>query len=230
MAEEKGRDFVKYTFFKLDPAWGRRSALERERDKEELTAVVEELSSAMLVNSYSLTATRGDADFMLWKVSPSMEMLESLLGGIRRTTIGGYLQTPYSYFALTHPSPYVSEHTHPGQELTGAIQPLGRPYLFIYPFTKTHQWYQLSREERQRLMNEHFTIGHRFPTIKIHTTYSFGLDDQEFVLGFEGDNPSDFLELVMALRHQEQRPYTQQDTPIFTCVHKPLRECLDLLG
>ena len=230
MTEEKGRDFVKYTFFKLDPSWGLRAPTDRARDKEELTTVVEELSSSMLVNSYSLAGTRGDADFMLWKVSPSVELLEGLLGGIRRTAIGPYLHTPYSYFALTHPSPYVSEHTHPGQELTGAIQPLRRPYLFIYPFTKTHQWYQLSREERQRLMNEHFTIGHRFPTIKIHTTYSFGLDDHEFVLGFEGDNPSDFLELVMALRHQEQRPYTQQDTPIFTCVHKPLRECLDLLG
>ena len=230
MSEEKARDFVKYTFFKVDPAWGKRSTDERERDKEELAAVVEELSTATLVNCYSLTATRGDADFMLWKVSPSVEMLEGLLGGIRRSSIGAYLQTPYSYFALTHPSPYVSEHTHPGQELTGAIKPLGMPYLFIYPFTKTHQWYQLSREERQRLMNEHFTIGHRFPTIKIHTTYSFGLDDQEFVLGFEAENPSDFLELVMALRQQEQRPYTLLDTPIFTCVRKPLRQCLDLLG
>ena len=81
MTEEKGRDFVKYTFFKLDPSWGLRTATDRARDKEELTAIVEELSSSMLVNSYSLAGTRGDADFMLWKVSPSVELLEDLLGG-----------------------------------------------------------------------------------------------------------------------------------------------------
>ena len=189
MAEEKGRDFVKYTFFKVDPAWGRRSLEERERDKDELAAVVDELSSPMLVNSYSLTATRGDVDFMLWKVSPSLELLEKLLGAVRRTAMGAYLHTPYSYLALTHPSPYVSEHTHPGQELLGAIKPIGSPYLFLYPFVKTHQWYQLSAEERQRLMNEHFTIGHRFPMVKIHTTYSFGLDDQEFVWGSRRQTP-----------------------------------------
>ena len=131
MAEEKGRDFVKYTFFKVDPAWGRRSPAEKERDKEELTTIVEELSSAMLVNSYSLTGTRGDADFMLWKVSPSVELMEGLMGGIRRTTIGGYLHTPYSYFALTHPSPYVSEHSHPGSRTDGS-HPTAGPALPLH--------------------------------------------------------------------------------------------------
>ena len=79
-------------------------------------------------------------------------------------------------------------------------------------------------------MNGHFEVGHRYPLVKISTSYSFGVDDQEFVLGFETDNPSDFLDLVMALRESEARPYTLRDTPIFTCLHKPLRECLDGLG
>ena len=231
MASGDRRDFVKYTFFKVDPAWRRRVPADRDRDKEELAAVVDELSPSMVVNSYSLVATRGDADFMIWAISPSLELLEGLMGRIHQTGLGSYLATPYSYLALTHPSPYVSEHTHPGQEgLTGAIKPLGRPYLFVYPFEKSSAWYQLPKAERQRMMNEHFTIGHRYPSVKIHTSYSFGLDDQEFVLGFEAENPGDFLELVMELRGQEQRPYTLRDTPIFTCAFKPLQECLDLLG
>ena len=231
MAAGDRRDYVKYTFYKVNPDWRRLSAGERERHKEEFAAVVGEFSSSIVLNSYSLAATRGDVDFMLWEISPSLDLVERLTGRINRTVLGSYLTTPYSYLALTHPSPYVDGHTHPGQDgLTGAITPLERQYLFVYPFSKTHEWYQLSGTERKQMMNEHFIIGHRFPSVKIHTTYSFGLDDQEFVLGFETDSPSDFLELVMDMRHQESRPYTLKDIPIFTCVHKPLKECLDLLG
>ena len=107
---------------------------------------------------------------------------------------------------------------------------VGRKYLFVYPFVKTHDWYQQPQEERQRMMSEHFVIGHKYPDVKISTSYSFGLDDQEFVLGFETDHPGTFLDLVMDLRNSEARPYTERDTPIFTCLAKPVRECLDDLG
>ena len=33
------------------------------------------------------------------------------------------------------------------------------------------------------MMSEHFVIGHKYPDVKISTSYSFGLDDQEFVWG-----------------------------------------------
>jgi chlorite dismutase len=76
----------------------------------------------------------------------------------------------------------------------------------------------LQLEERQRLMNEHIRIGHKYPRVKLNTTYSFGLDDQEFVLAFETDFPGDFLDLVMELRETETSQYTLSDTPIFTCL------------
>ena len=128
-------------------------------------------------------------------------------------------------------SPYVDQHRHPEQEGTGeGLRAIGRDYLFFYPFVKTHEWYQLPREERQRMMEEHSQVGHRYPTVKISTSYSFGLDDQEFVLGFETDSPSDFLDLVMELRESQARPYTLRDTPIFSWIHRPLKDCLDGLG
>jgi chlorite dismutase len=107
---------------------------------------------------------------------------------------------------------------------------VGRKFLFVYPFVKTHEWYQLPMSDRQALMNEHFEIGHKYPQVKISTSYSFGLDDQEFVLGFETDSPADFLDLVMELRESQARPYTERDTPIFTCISGELRGILDSLG
>lgn len=95
------------------------------------------------------------------------------------------------------------------------------------PYVAGHQ---LLQADRQRMMDQHFAIGHKYPDMKISTAYSFGLDDPEFVLGFETDDPGAFLDLVMELRESQARPYTLRDTPIFTCRHKPLRECLEDLG
>ena len=231
MAQDTSRQFVKYTFFKVDLDWRRLPQGDRERSKTEFAAVVDEFAPQMSINSYSLTGTRGDVDFMLWKVSPTLELLDGLASQINRTELGKYLIMPHSYLAMTRRSSYVDRHRHPGQEGAGEVlRSIGRDYLFVYPFVKTHDWYQLPGEERQRMMNEHFEVGHRYPSVKISTSYSFGLDDQEFVLGFETDSAADFLDLVMALRESQARVYTLRDTPIFTCIHKPLKECLDGLG
>ena len=231
MRQEGKRDFVKYTFFKIAPQWRRLPRGEREQSKAEFADLVAEFSDRIAMASYSLVGTRGDADFMLWKISPTIETIAELTAQLNRTKLGEYLSTPYSYLAMTRRSPYVEHHQHQGQEgASAAMRIVGRRYLFIYPFVKTHEWYQLPQEERQRMMNQHFSIGHRYPSIKISTAYSFGLDDQEFVLGFETDEPEAFLDLVMELRESEARPYTLRDTPIFTCINKPLRDCLEDLG
>ena len=231
MAQENFRYYVRYCFYKVDPQWRRLPEGDRETSKAEYVAVLDEMSPEMHTTSYSLLGTRGDVDYMLWSISPSLEMLDQLAAQTNRTELGKYLTIPYSYLAMTRRSPYIDDHDHPGQEGTGeVVRTVGRPYLFVYPFVKTHDWYQLSKERRQEMMSEHFRVGHKFPSVKISTSYSFGLDDQEFMLGFETQSPSDFLDLVMALRESKARPYTLRDTPIFTCIHKPLKECLDGLG
>jgi chlorite dismutase len=95
---------------------------------------------------------------------------------------------------------------------------------------KSREWYLLSKEARQKVMDEHIKVGNMYPSVKLNTTYSFGLDDQEFVVAFETDLPGDFLDLVMALRETEGSKYTIRDTPIYTCRLLELKETLDLLG
>ena len=231
MVEEGRRDFVKHSFFKVSTEWRRLPPGERDHSKNQFAEVVAEFSDRIAIGSYSLVGTRGDVDFMLWKISPALDAINELLAQLNRTELGGFLETPHSFLSMTRRSPYVDQHQHEGQEGTATtMRILGRKYLFIYPFVKTNDWYQLSQKERQLLMNDHFAIGHRYPDVKISTAYSFGLDDQEFVLGFESDDPGSFLDLVADLRESQARPYTLRDTPIFTCVNKPLRACLDDLG
>lgn len=231
MAQEERRWFVKHSFFKVSKTWRRLPQGEREHSKNQFVEMVTKFSDQMAIASYSLVGTRGDVDFMLWKVCQTLEPINELLAQINCTELAGYLEMPHSYLSMTRKSPYVDDHQHQLQESpTTGIRILGRKYLFLYPFIKTHEWYQLPKDQRQQLMNEHFMIGHRYPEIKISTAYSFGLDDQEFVLGFESDEASTFLDLVEELRYSKVRPYTLQDTPIFTCVNKPMNACLNDLG
>ena len=124
---------------------------------------------------------------------------------------------------MTKPSPYSDSESRP------EICTSDRKYLFVYPFDKKREWYGLPLEERQRIMANHIEVGRRYPEISINTAYSFGLDDQEFVVSFEGDDPGEFLDLVQELRGTESSSYTLRDTPIFTCVAMSLGRALDAL-
>ena len=231
MARSESRQFVKYNFYRVDPLWRRLSQDERSEGKAEFAAVVEESADHLFTRSYSLVGLRGDADILLWQATDTLESLQEVATRLWSTGLGRYLSQPYSYLAMTHRSQYVGQHRHAGQEGTKArLRPGNARYLVVYPFVKTQEWYVLPQQERQRMMDDHIRIGHDYPSVKINTTYSFGLDDQEFVVAFETDSPSDFLDLVMELRGSEGRLYTLRDTPIFTCIHRSIDETLESLG
>tara|TARA_B100000809_G_C15108026_1_gene519469 strand:- start:82 stop:774 length:693 start_codon:yes stop_codon:yes gene_type:complete len=226
-----GGQFVKYDLFAIDPLWRRLSDDEKDEGRREFSAVIDELSSDMFIRSFSMVGLRGDADFMLWHATETLEQLQEMATRLWSTSLGKYLTQPYSYLALTRKSQYVGKHQHTDQEGTSeSLMPGNAKYFVLYPFTKTRQWYALPQEERQRMMSVHFTVGHKYPSVKINTSYSFGLDDQEFMVGFETDVPSDFLDLVMELRNSEASSYTLIDTPIFTGIHRSIEETLASLG
>lgn len=225
------RQFVNFIFYKIDPAWRRLPDDERTRGKQEFNRVVEEYESRMLIIPYSTVGIRPDCDFMLWRVCYEVELFQEMSAKLMATGVGRYLHTPYSYLSMTKRSIYVDHHEHPNQESKRlTIVPGKGKYIFVYPFLKTREWFLLTKAARQGMMDEHIEVGHRFPSVKLNTTYSFGLDDQEWVVAFETDKPEDFLDLVMALRETEGSRYTLRDTPIFTCVRRSIKEALDMLG
>src|SRR5207245_9196103 len=146
---------------------------------------------------------------------------------LHRTQIAPYLTMPEPYLAMNRLSIDVSRDQGRGERLE--LHPGHSKYLFVYPFVKTREWYQLSLDQRQKMMDEHIRIGRKYPSVKLNTTYSFGLDDQEFVVSFETDEPADFLDLVMELREAKTSLYTLRDTPIFSCIAMRLKETLDSL-
>jgi chlorite dismutase len=226
------RQYIRYLFYKAEPSWRHLPAAERAAARAELEAALEPFVDRLAVlRAFSTLGTRGDADFLLWMVSERLEDFQDLQAAILKTRMGAYLDTPYSYLAMTRRSQYVDKHVHADQEgRRTRIRPTGRKYLFVYPMVKKRPWYRLSLQERQAAMDEHIRVGHEFPRVKINTSYSFGLDDQEFVVAFESDYPSDFLDLVEKLRGGQASAYTERETPIFTCVAASIGDVLELLG
>jgi chlorite dismutase len=217
--------YVGYTFFRVDPAWRRLPADERRAGKDAFAEVVEEFAERFdHLRTYTTAGVRPDADFFLWKITQRYEELEELGAALNGTPLAGWLETPYSYLATTKASQYTSARK------ARKITPHGLPYLVVYPFVKVRAWYALPLADRQRAMDEHVRIGHEeFPGIKNHTTYSFGIDDQEFMTAFECEEPADFMHLMLRLRESEASAYTERDTPIFVGRHVAVREALGAL-
>ena len=225
------RQYVNFGFYQVDPAWRRLPAEDRMRGKNQFIEVVKSYEQDVMTIAYSMIGVRGDCDFMLWRIGFDLLKFQEMMAKLLATDLGKYLVTPYSYLSMTKRSVYVDKHTHPGQEGTRLkLIPGQFRFVFVYPFVKSKAWYRLTKHARQGMMDEHIEIGHRYPTVRLNTTYSFGLDDQEFVLAFESDKPEHFVDLVMELRHSEATSYTVRDTPTFTCIHRELDEVLDLLG
>ncbi|GHO50072.1 chlorite dismutase family protein [Ktedonospora formicarum] len=224
------RQLVRFTFYKLDQKWQLLPEDVRAEGKRQLKRIFDEYSERALIRSYSLYGVRSDCDFMLWTATYDIEDLRWLSSQIRRSLMGPYLSEAQAFLAMTKRSVYVGKNARGAHDPRLVISPEDSKYLFVYPFVKTRPWYKLSLEERKRMMNEHIRIGLKYPQIKLNTTYSFGIDDQEFVVAFESDSIPDFLDLVQELRETEASQYTLRDTPMFLCVLESLDEILDAIG
>ena len=230
-AESQARQFVNFQYCKLDPAFRRLPKDEREQGIAEWLAVYGEYSETMLVYPYTLFGIRAEVDFMLWRISYRIEDFTEMSAALARTGLGAYVNIADSSLSMTKRSVYVDEHVHDDQEgARTTISVSDRKYLVVYPFEKTREWYLLTSHARQGMMNEHIEIGHKYPQIKLNTTYSFGLDDQEFVVAFETDHLEQFVDLVMELRTSEGSRYTKRDTPIYTCIAGNINAVIDGLG
>jgi chlorite dismutase len=188
-------------------------------------------NSSDCLELYQVFPTRADAEVLFWSTVTAngqdeagrfFEQFSRSAGRVRK-----YLEPVQTLWGFTRPSEYARGKS--SQE----IDPFSnnrKPYLVVYPFVKTMEWYRLSRDARQGMMNEHIRIGHQYPEITQLLLYSTGLQDQEFVVVYETDDLAHFSKLVTDLRATEARHYTQRDTPIFTGVYHPAEVTLDIVS
>jgi chlorite dismutase len=225
------RQLVRFTFYKLDQQWLLLPEEVRAEGRRQLLQIIEDYAQKdELIRTYGLYGVRTDCDLMIWQATYEMEMLRSIHSQIRRSAMGPYLRETHAMLSMTKRSIYVGKNARGAHDPRLVITPDDKKYLFVYPFVKQRSWYALPVEDRQRMMGEHIRVGLKYPSVSINTTYSFGIDDQEFVVAFETDSITDFLDLVQELRETEASSYTLRDTPMYTCIYQSVADILDAIG
>ena len=212
---------------RLDPAWRRRPAEERRTDLDAFCAAAERSDRSLTQHAYSTIGLRAEGDLLLWRMADDLEAVEETAADLLSAGIGRWMTPTLSMIGLTRPSQYVRRPTTQEQSLfTGERS----RYLVVYPFVKSTDWYLTPADERQEVMKGHMRVGHRYPQVRQLLAYSFGLDDQEFIVAYETDDLVPFQDLVRELRETESRRSTVRDTPIITGIHRPLGGILELLS
>lgn len=218
--------FVQALALGLDPAWRRLPERERCEDALAFCQAVER-TRGVTTFTYSMIGLQAGADLLLWRLARSLDDLEEAAAVALGAGLGRHLRVSESLLGVIQPSQYVKRPTPQEQSLfTGARS----RYLVVYPFTKSTEWYLLSQAARQGIMNEHMRVGHEYPQVRQLLAYSFGIDDQDFLVAYETDDLLAFGRLVRDLRGTESRRSTVRDTPILTGIHRSLPEILGLLG
>ena len=216
------RNFVKFTFLKVDPAWRRLPLAERSRHKHEFASACGDFATDRFLRAFSLVGTRGDTDLLLWCASPGLVDIHEFHVVLGQSGLMHWAYTPYSFLGIRKSSEYSPEERVTARGFRGK-------YVFVYPFVKSREWYRPPADERMRIMQRHIEVGREYPGVDNHTAYSFGLDDQEFVVAFDTDDVGTFLDLVQRLRGTEASRYTVRDTPSFTCIAMSLERALNAL-
>jgi chlorite dismutase len=210
----------------LDPAWRRLPDAQRRSTCSDFLSSVDQAKDVKTY-AYSMVGLQPGVDLMLWRLAPTLDALEDSAAAALRCGMGTWMSVRESFLGLIRPSQYVKKPTSQEQSLFSGDR---SRYLIVYPFTKSAEWYLLDKETRQRVMNEHMRVGHAYPQVRQLLAYSFGLDDQDFVVAYETDDLPAFSELVYALRSTESRRSTVRDTPILAGIHRPLDELAELFG
>jgi chlorite dismutase len=223
-----GQVYIQALALGLDPGWRRRTDAERHDDGCRFAAAdaAAELEGVRSI-TYSSIGLESGVDLLFWRMAPSVDALETAAAALLRSGLGTWLTVRHSLIGRIGPSQYVRRPTDQEQSLFAGER---SRYLVVYPFTKSTDWYLLSKEARQGVMNEHMRVGHDYPMIRQALAYSFGLDSQDFVVAYETDDLVAFGDLVRALRATESRRSTVNDTPILLGVHHSMDDILGLLG
>jgi len=97
-ADRQRRQFLNYSFYRLDPVFRRLPADERRAAGTEFMDLVRkwESSDDLILRTYSLVGLRADVDFMFWRIAFDPLCFQSMEASIRRSRLGAYLTQAFN--------------------------------------------------------------------------------------------------------------------------------------
>jgi peroxiredoxin len=217
--ENKGKlakeinDSIRYTMwsvFKLERVLGDG---DRQGEAAEVDALIAKLAADDVVvrGTYDVSGLRADADLMIWWHAPTSDALQAAYNSFRRTALGGRMAPVWSQMALHRPAEFNRSHipAFMAEEET-------HPYVCVYPFVRSYEWYLLPDEERRDMLREHGMQARDYPDVRANTVASFALGDYEWILAFEADELHRIVDLMRELRASRARRHVREEIPFYT--------------
>jgi peroxiredoxin len=216
---------IRYTMWSVFKAATPLPAL-REDLAGEVTSLFEQLAGKDVVvrGTYDVSGLRADADLMIWWHSGSSDALQEAYGLLRRTALGRHLAPVWSQMALHRPAEFNKSHLPAflaGEE--------ARPYLCVYPFVRSYEWYLLPDAERRAMLAEHGKMARGYPDVRANTVASFALGDYEWMLAFEADELYRIVDLMRDLRASTARRHVREEVPFYTGRRRSVSELVAAL-
>lgn len=217
-----GLTHTTYAAFKLPeplPADADRDAL-----AAELSDALTSVDGVAVRGTYDTTGYRPDCDLLIWIAGPGPDELQDTLAAVRRTALGRLLSPFWTSLGIHRDAEFNKGHVpafYAGED--------PKPYVCVYPFVRTHDWYLLEPDVRRTLLAEHGRMAVGFPDVRANTVSAFGLGDYEWLLAFEAEDLTRIVDLIRHLRGAEARRYTANELPFITGLRKPLADILAAL-
>lgn len=218
------KNFNEFMLFSVNKSWYSLSHAEMQKARVEFVEVLKEPNDSLSVTAYNITGLKAGVDLLLLVKAASPDTIQQLAMKLSKAKLGMHLDMVYSFLGLERP------HTYSKGAEQDEVQKQHKNYMVFYPFSKTVDWYLLTKEQRAEMMTEHISLGKKFSSVSQLLVYSFGLDSQEFIVAYETDNLTEFQDAVMALREVKVRKYTALETPVFVSIYRPLNEAINNLG
>jgi chlorite dismutase len=218
-------DTIRYTMwsvFRLDRVLG---DADRQAEAAEVETLIEKLAAEDVVvrGTYDVSGLRADADLMVWWHAPTSEALQSAYNVFRRTALGSRMAPVWSQMALHRPAEFNRSHI-PAFMADEEVQ----PYVCVYPFVRSYDWYLLPEEERRTILKEHGMAARDYPDVRANTVASFALGDYEWILAFEAKELHRIVDLMRELRATEARRHVREEIPFYTGKVHTVGELVDL--
>ncbi|GGO26236.1 hydrogen peroxide-dependent heme synthase [Micromonospora parathelypteridis] len=218
-------DSIRYTMWSVFRASAPLPSL-RDNVTHEVDALFAELAGKDVVvrGVYDVSGLRADADVMIWWHSASSDALQDAYLRFRRTTLGRALTPVWSQMALHRPAEFNKSHIPAflaGEE--------ARPYICVYPFIRSYEWYLLPDAERREMLAEHGKMARGYPDVRANTVASFALGDYEWMLAFEADELHRIVDLMRDLRASGARRHVREEVPFYTGRRRSVGEIVNCL-
>ena len=170
-----------------------------------------EETGAVLRGLYDVSGLRADADLMVWLTGGSADGLQRALRTLRRSAELAPLLPTWNVLGVHREAEFSRSHA---PAFLRGLPP--KPWLTVYPFVRSYEWYLLPEEERRTMLADHGRAGGAYPQVQTNTVAAFALGDYEWILALEADDPLDLVDLMRHLRGTEARRHVREEVPFFT--------------